>query len=134
MAGSFGYELDLNTISEEEKQCVKKQIQKYHKYWNLIHNGEYYRLTNPFERADLAAWAFVSEDQTEALLNVVTLETHGNPLTSYVRLRGLDPEMLYQGEESGCMYSGAALMNVGIPVPCRMGEYLAWQIHLTAVF
>lgn len=134
MAGSFGYELDLNTISEDEKQCVKKQIQEYHKYWNLIHNGDYYRLTNPFERKDLAAWAFVSEDQTEALLNVVTLETHGNPLTSYVKLRGLNPEMLYQEEESGCMYSGAALMNVGIPVPCRMGEYLAWQIHLTAMF
>ena len=47
MAGSFGYELDLNTLSEEEKLEVAKQIRTYKEYQPLIHNGLYYRLSNP---------------------------------------------------------------------------------------
>ena len=35
MAGTFGYELDLNLLTEEEKEMVKQQIQDYKKYWNL---------------------------------------------------------------------------------------------------
>ena len=37
MAGSFGYELDLNTLSEEEKREVAKQIRTYKEYQPLIH-------------------------------------------------------------------------------------------------
>ena len=39
MAGSFGYELDLNKLTEEEKHQVKQQIQTCKKYWKLIHQG-----------------------------------------------------------------------------------------------
>lgn len=63
MAGSFGYELNLSAISEEDKNCVREQIDAYHKYWHLIHDGAYYRLTNPFEDREAAAWLFVSEDK-----------------------------------------------------------------------
>lgn len=133
MAGSFGYELDLNRISEEEKQCVKSQIREFHRYWNLIHNGDYYRLTDPFAYPAAAAWLFVSEDQAEALLNVVTLETHGNSPAVYVCLKGLDPAAMYRDEETGNVYPGAGLMNAGIPVPKMDGEYQAWQVHLVRV-
>lgn len=132
MAGSFGYELDLNKITEEEKACVREQIQDYHKYWNLIHNGEYYRLTSPFEQ-ETAAWLFVAESGEEALLNMVALEAHGNPVTSYVRLKGLDGKAMYQDEATGQIYPGAGLMGAGIPVPAADGEYHAWQMHLVKI-
>ena len=132
MAGSFGYELDLNKITEEEKTCVREQIQEYHKYWNLIHNGEYYRLTSPFED-EVAAWLFVAENQDEALLNMVKLEAHGNPVTSYVRLKGLDKKAMYRDEETGRIYPGAGLICGGIPVPASEGEYQAWQMHLVKI-
>ncbi len=35
MAGTFGYELDLNKLSEQEKDEVRVQIQKFHEYDNL---------------------------------------------------------------------------------------------------
>lgn len=132
MAGSFGYELDLNRISEEEKACVKAQIQEYHQHWELIHNGNYYRLTNPSAvlAPAVAAWLFVAENQSEALLNVVTLEAHGNPVTVYVRLSGLNPAAMYKDVKTGKVYPGAGLMNAGIPVPQMDGEYRAWQVHL----
>lgn len=133
MAGSFGYELDLNKISAEEKDYVREQIQEFHRYWSLIHEGDYYRLTDPFAHPAVAAWLFVAENQSEALLNVVKLEAHGNQPSTYVRLKGLDPEAMYREEASGKIYPGAGLMNAGIPVPVMDGEYRAWQVHLMRV-
>lgn len=69
MAGSFGYELDLNLLSDGEKEEVKEQIKTFKKYYNLTHEGEYYRLTNPMENRLYAAWEFVSQDQSEALVH-----------------------------------------------------------------
>jgi len=131
MAGSFGYELDLNKISEEEKEIVKKQIEDCKKYWELTHAGLYYRLSNPLENTEFAAWEFVSEDKKEALLNVVTLDTHCNAAVSYAKLKGLNEGAWYyvEGEEEK-VYSGSALMYGGIPIPRMSDEYQAWQMHL----
>ena len=133
MAGSFGYELDLNKITEEEKRSVQTQIQEYHQYWDLIHNGDYYRLTDPSVGMGAAAWLFVGENREEALLNTVMLEAHGNQPECYVRLRGLDREARYRDEKTGNVYPGAGLMSAGIRIPAAMGEYQAWQMHLAKV-
>lgn len=133
MAGSFGYELDLGRITEAEKEIVRQQIADYHKYWNVIQNGDYYRLTNPTENPDVAAWQFVSEDKEEALINIVILTTRGNRAIPYVRAAGLDAGKTYQDWESGQKYSGAALMHGGFPVPLKMGEYLSYQVYLKSV-
>lgn len=58
MAGSFGYELDLNQLSEEEKTVVAKQVTHYKEYQSLIYNGDYYRLANPFEDG-MSAWSWI---------------------------------------------------------------------------
>lgn len=130
MAGSFGYELDLNKITEEEKACVRKQIREFHRLWAVIHNGDYYRLTSPFGGSEAAAWMFVAEDGSEALLQAVTLEAHGNPLTTYIRLKGLEPKAFYVDEATGRRYNGAGLMSAGVPLPQLGGEYRPWQLHL----
>lgn len=133
MAGSFGYELDLNLITEEEKEEVRQQIHDYKKYWDLIQNGAYYRLHTPGEDTEMAAWNFVSEDKKEALLNIVSLTTHANVPVSYVKCRGLDPEKMYLCEEDAKVYDGSALEYAGIPVPTVPGEYHAWQMHFVEI-
>ena len=60
MAGSFGYELDLNKVSDEEKEEVKAQVENYKKYWDLLHNGLYYRLTDADKSKGVVAWSFVA--------------------------------------------------------------------------
>lgn len=45
--GTFGYELDLNLLTGEEKEEIREQIRDYKKYWHLIHSGSYYRLHDP---------------------------------------------------------------------------------------
>ena len=133
MAGTFGYELDLNTISEEEKELVRQQIVDCKKYWKLRQEGTYFRLTNPIEFTEFAAWEFVSEDKEEALLNVVTMDTHSNGPVNYVRLKGLDKKAVYVDEKSGREYTGSALMNAGMPIPMFRDEYQAMQVYLKKV-
>lgn len=128
MAGVLGYELDLGRLSLEEKEIVKEQIRKYRNYAGLIQNGLYYRLTNPFEDR-IAAWEFISEDGSEALVSVVMQEIHGNMTADYVRLKGLTSGRSYQDQESGNIYDTDALMEVGIPLPQRVGEYQAYQYY-----
>jgi alpha-galactosidase len=130
MAGSFGYEMDLNKITEEEKEEVKQQITLFRKYWNVIHNGDYYRLTSSLESKQFAAWEFVLKDKSEALLNVILLEKHGNQPALYVRLKGLDPEANYSVEGTDEVYRGSSLMNAGLPLPNMQDEYQPWQVHL----
>ena len=129
MAGVLGYELDLGRLSLEEKAVVKEQIRKYRIYSGLVQKGLYYRLTNPFEDRT-AAWEFISEDGSEALVSVVMQEIHGNMTADYVRLKGLKSGRNYQDQESGNIYDADALMEVGIPLPLRSGEYQAYQYYL----
>jgi alpha-galactosidase len=127
MAGIFGYELSLGKLSQNEKNEIKKQIVKYKKYSELILNGNYYRLSNPFD-GDFGAWEFVSPDAKRVLVSAVMLEIHGNMTVSHVKLKGLKPDYLYKEEKSGKAYYGSVLMNVGLPLPREMGEYPAYQL------
>ena len=131
MAGTFGYELNLGKLSEEEKQEIRLQVEEYRKFAPLIQTGLYYRLSDP-AREEYAAWAFVSEDQKEVLMNVVLQEIHGNMTVNYVKLQGLKCSAIYRDTETGKIYNGAALMEAGIPMPVEMGEFKAYQMHLTA--
>ncbi len=133
MAGSFGYELDLNLLSEQEKEAVKQQIKDYKKYWNLIHNGTYYRLHDPLTNHEFAAWEFTSEDKNECLLNIVTLTTHANAPVNYVKCKGLHPDKMYRNEKDNTVYNGNALMHAGLPIAVEPGEYRGIQIHLMVI-
>jgi len=148
MSGTFGYELDLGKLTADEQQAVKQQVADYKKYWHLIHQGQYYRLTDPNKNSAFAAWAYVSEDKSEALMNVVNLEAQCNPQTYYIALKGLDPDAMYNISVPGAddsnqdkmpthettqvsnIYSGSALMYGGLPVPTFRDEHQLWQVHI----
>lgn len=75
-------------------------MEEYRKFAPLIQTGLYYRLSDP-AREEYAAWAFVSEDQKEVLLNVVLQEIHGNMTVNYVKLQGLKCSAIYRDTETG---------------------------------
>ncbi|MCM1136019.1 MAG: alpha-galactosidase [Clostridium sp.] len=132
MAGTFGYELNPGKLNAEEKEEIRKQVQRYKKYAELIGKGDYYRLTNPMTDT-CAAWLFKSGDGERILLNVVMLENHGNMPVSYVRLKGLQGDAVYEDTGSGKRYCGFALMEAGLPMPVEMKEYPAYQMELRKV-
>lgn len=132
MSGTFGYELNLGKLSHEEKAQILRQIREFRTYANLIRTGLYYRLTDPFKDV-MAAWAFVAEDGSEVLFNAVAQESHGYMTVPYIRLKGLDENALYRDNQTGTVYPGAALMDMGLPLIPRQEEYAATQIYLKKV-
>lgn len=132
MAGSFGYELDLNTLDLEEKEQVAMQVKKYKEYQMLIHNGRYYRLSNPYEDA-LAVWAFVSENQKQALVQGVVYRAASNTLRRRIRLLGLKEDALYRIKGEDTSYTGKALMSGGVLLPKVTEDDMAVEIFLEEI-
>ncbi|MCR5687703.1 MAG: alpha-galactosidase [Lachnospiraceae bacterium] len=109
--GTFGYELDLNKLPEEDFLEVKKQIEFMKKYRRLIQFGDFYRLRSPFE-TDQCAWMTVSPDRKQAIVGMYCLRSNVNTLPGFLKLAGLDENTLYRME--GREYYGDELMNMGI--------------------
>ena len=132
MWGSFGYELDPAKISDEDRAVIKTQIADYHKYYDLIHYGDLYRLICPWDDPYRAAWAFVSEDKTEFMFTVV-VKLYNEARNFFIKMKGLDPDKKYVCEETGEVFSGALLMNAGLSLyhyPNGDGESFA--LHFKA--
>ena len=132
MSGSFGYELDLNTLSEEEKNAVVEQNKRFKKYGPLIHNGRYYRLSNP-TTDKFAIWSFVSENSGEVLVHGMIFRTEPNMTRYSVKLRGLISDKKYVVDGDNTIYTGKALMEGGILLPKPWGDFFPIELHLKAV-
>ncbi len=118
MWGTFGYELDPYEMTDEEKEAVKAQVADYHKYYDLTHYGDLYRLTAPTDDPFQCDWMFVSPNKGEALYTRVIMRKPDKPY-QVAHLRGLDPDRLYRDEETGEVYSGAVLMYGGLDLSAR---------------
>lgn len=94
--GTFGYELDLNLLSDAEMASVKKQIAFMKEYRELIQvDGDFYRLLNPFEGNE-TAWMVVSQDKTRAVAALYQRLNKVNASWLRLKLEGLDPDAKYQ--------------------------------------
>ena len=118
MAGTFGYELDLRKLPEEILGTIKEQVEQYQRLRPIMHDGLYYRLSDPFKE-EVAAWEFVCEGK--CLVFAVIQEIHGNQTDHYIRLKGLKEKASYkcQGEQ----YTGSALMRAGFLLPSEQKPY-----------
>lgn len=151
MSGTFGYELDLGKLSDEECAQVKEQIQTFKELYDVIQNGRYYRLSAPALQPRYTAWQSVTD--TEALVSVVVTHTEGNARPLHLCLRGLEADALYRVESlkiygttvtpengaargdrtAGAVYSGSTLMYAGYTLPQLIGDYPSVQLHLVRV-
>ncbi len=128
--GTFGYELDPRTLTPEERLEVKKQVADYHRYYELIHFGDLYRLLYP-ENGTRCAWSMVSPDKTEILVTVVVLQ-HRVDERFVLRLRGLDETKYYRVDGTDLVLSGSLLMQGGLNLTgWPQDTYDSYQIHLT---
>lgn len=115
--GTFGYELDLNEISEEEQEAVRRQVKYYQEHGLVSAHGDYYRLTNPERERECGAFMSVSQDKKEAVVGYVQRVSGANKGIIYLRLKGLEEQTKYEILELGIKLSGAALMYAGLPMP-----------------
>lgn len=132
MSGTFGYELNPALLNAKEKAEIRAQLAQYREYQELIREGDYYRLSNPFQD-NFAAWMVVSNDRSKALVSVIRLTAEANLPAAYVTLKGMEEDAFYREKTTGKVYPGAALMEAGILLPAAVSEYEAYQIALERV-
>ena len=117
MVGTFGYELDVTRIPQEDRDAIPAQIEEFNKFNKLVRTGDHYRIGNMFENNTWDAWEFVAKDKSEALFEFVQVLARPNERSRRIKLKGLEPEAYYYEEsEPDKKISGAALMNAGINI------------------
>ena len=111
--GTFGYELDLLKLGEEDKAEIRRQIAFMKEKRDLIQKGTFYRLKSPFEGNE-TAWMIVSEDQKKALVGYYRVMQPVNVGFKRLKLKGLKEDICYK--VSGYAYDcyGDELMQVGM--------------------
>lgn len=111
--GTFGYELDLLKLGEEDKAEIRRQIAFMKEKRDLIQKGTFYRLKSPFEGNE-TAWMIVSEDQKKALVGYYRVMQPVNVGFKRLKLKGLKEDTCYK--VSGYAYDcyGDELMQVGM--------------------
>ena len=116
LGGNFGFELDLSRISQEDLETAREAVARVKRLRGVLQRGSYSRLVSPFENRNFAAWQYVSEDGARAVLCMYQphVEPNGRPFS--VRMTALEPETFYRRVDRGEVWSGAALMNMGVPV------------------
>ena len=132
LAGTFGYELDVTRIPEEDRNMIPKQIEMYHKYNDLVREGDYFRIASYSENHYYDAWMVVSKDKKEALVTFIQVMAEANYHSRRIQLKGLEPHKFYQIEETGEVYSGEALMYAGIHLLRGTGDFKGMLCHLIA--
>ena len=128
-AGTFGFELDLTRMSPEEKETARRMLAVFHEEEHLVLTGDYYRLCDPEKNDRFVLWEFTAKDKSEAVVNGVMLQYEVNPRSRIVRLRGLDPDAVYEEKNTKKRYSGAYLMNAGLVLPNGSGQNQPLRFH-----
>ena len=108
--GTFGYELDITTMSKEDINKVKEDIKFFKEYRELIQFGDFVRLESPF-KGNTCSWMVISKDKKTAILAYYKILATPNPPLNKIKLKGLDENFLYKIENND--FYGDELMNVG---------------------
>ena len=101
----------------------------YHKYNDLVREGDYYRIASLRENHYYDCYMVVAKDQSEALVTFVNVHARPNYHSKRICLQGLDPKREYRLEETGTLYGGDLLMNAGFLVPSEQGDYRSYLYH-----
>lgn len=132
--GNLGYELDVNKLSDVEKEEIKKQIQFYKENREVFQFGEFYRIKNPYNN-NISSWMVKSNDEKTIILGCYKLLNHANEGQERVKLFGLDKDedykLNYPYEKE---FKGDELMNVGISMNddyfCNNGNDFSSVLYL----
>ena len=124
MGGNFGFELDLNKLSEEELAYARETVAAVKKLRGTMQRGVYSRLINPLTNRGCGAWQFSDGERVIVCLYQDLVTPNSSPLS--VRLTGLQEDAVYTDEAHGLKCSGGALMHIGIPVPRAMQDHESW--------
>ena len=123
--GNMGYELDLTSLSDEEKAEIANQVNLYKELRPVVQLGQQYRLINPDAESNEAAVQFNYGNQT--IVTYVRVLSVVETMETTLKLKDLEVEGLYELEGTNIVYSGAELMYAGLTVTLSPGDFLSRQ-------
>ena len=156
LAGTFGYELDITKLSDEEKELIRKQVKLFHRFNDLIRNGDYYRMYSFQDNRLFDCYGVASKDKSEMLLTMLHVMNQPCCPSRWIHIHGLAPDKLYRitevkdepedsnpasvdGSEAAkasaqeILAHGSTLSNMGINLPCRTGDFMSVLYHIVEV-
>ncbi len=132
MSGNMGYELDLTNLTEYESNEVMEQVALYKEMRSLVQFGRFYRLKSPFD-GNQTAWMVVSDDKREFVVWFFRVMVEAEEAYFNLRLAGIDAELDYICLDNGMVYSGDALLNMGLTLPWQNGDHMSLMMRFSAV-
>lgn len=121
--GMLGYELHILDISDKIRGMIPKQLEEYRQYEDLIRTGGLYRLLNPKNYGDNAAFYYVNDDASRILLSFVQVKGDVEKPASYrLRIAQADAEATYVDRLSGARFTGGELRE-GVSVSMRRDKF-----------
>lgn len=130
--GATGYELDTTAFSDEDRECVRRQIEEYHEIEELVLDGDLYRTENPME-SNYFGFMLVSKDKKEAFLTAYRRLGHANGEVKRLKVCGLDKDIYYYVKELDSTFLGATLMNVGLLPVFDKGDFRTVKYHFMSL-
>ncbi len=133
LLGTFGYELDVTRIPAEDVNMIPAQIENYHRFSDLVRQGDYYRLASYSENRQYDCVQIVSKDKSESIVVFVQVTGRPNYHSRNLRLKGLDPKRIYKVEaenEEVATLHGDTLMNAGLMIANPWGDNVSILIWL----
>ena len=111
--GTYGYEMNPNKLTDEEKQALFNTAELYKKYHReVIEEGTLYHLMSP-QTDNWYVMQCVNKSKTCSLALLMNL-MHEKDRYRYLKLKGLDPNKKYRSSIDGQAFYGDYYMNIGI--------------------
>lgn len=132
MAGTFGYELDVTKISEDEFSSIPMQVEQYQRYNDLVLSGDYYRVASYRENHLYDFYGVVSKDKKRALFTYIQVMNRPNYKGRILQIPGLIPQVRYnvqiidlkaENDIPTYILHGDTLANAGIAVENPKGDF-----------
>ncbi|ULT57527.1 alpha-galactosidase [Neobacillus drentensis] len=131
MAANLGLELNVDKLSREDRELVKKEIQLYHQIKDIVLFGDLYRLWSPFEGMD-TAWMYVGNGQKQAVVFYYKTLATPNPPFLRLRLQGLNPQLKYKINNGDRVFYGDELLKIGFTLPLIKEDFFSEIYCLTS--
>lgn len=118
---------------------IPQQVAMYHKYNDLVREGDYYRIAHYADNHFYDCYEVVAKDKSEALVTYVQVLNRPNFHSRRIHIPGLDSEKTYVianaqdwPEIKQTEYKGDTLRYAGINIPPLWGDFKGRLMHLTA--
>jgi alpha-galactosidase len=95
MLGAFGYEFNLTELDQEQTEVIRRQIEFYKKWRNVLQFGSL-TVNEYLSERGISSYTVASEDKNRAVATVIVTKTRYNYDYPKVYIKGLNPDFRYK--------------------------------------